>query len=156
MTSRKQSLKCEFYLLYWMLFFLFPQAFQCLSKAYKCDTQSNCWEKDITSFKEVVQRALGLAHGIWCNIWYPWNVLTYFLLKKKSVGQKLSSIINNIKLFHYIDIVFLIQQTFIDHLLCNRHFGIIRRNRMEAYILLEQVTEIRNFFTDVKHLYNFV
>lgn len=47
---------------------LFPslQSLQCLTKAHKCEIQSNDWEKDVSSFKEVAKGAIEIAHGMSC------------------------------------------------------------------------------------------
>ncbi|XP_021248145.1 tetratricopeptide repeat protein 27 isoform X2 [Numida meleagris] len=38
------------------------KSLQCLTKAHKCEIQSNDWEKDVSSFKEVVKGAIEIAH----------------------------------------------------------------------------------------------
>lgn len=40
------------------------QSLQCLTKAHKCEIQSSDWEKDVSSFKEVVKGAIEIAHGM--------------------------------------------------------------------------------------------
>ncbi|NXU52277.1 TTC27 protein, partial [Turnix velox] len=38
------------------------KSLQCLTKAHKCEMQSSDWEKDVSSFKEVVKGAIEIAH----------------------------------------------------------------------------------------------
>ncbi|NWH76598.1 TTC27 protein, partial [Piaya cayana] len=38
------------------------KSLQCLTKAHKCEIQSSDWERDISSFKEVVKGAIEIAH----------------------------------------------------------------------------------------------
>ncbi|NXI47063.1 TTC27 protein, partial [Galbula dea] len=38
------------------------KSLQCLTKAHKCEIQSSDWEKDVSSFKEVVKGAMEIAH----------------------------------------------------------------------------------------------
>ncbi|KAJ7401888.1 Tetratricopeptide repeat protein 27 [Pitangus sulphuratus] len=38
------------------------KSLQCLTKAHKCEVQSSDWEKDVSSFKEVVKGAIEIAH----------------------------------------------------------------------------------------------
>ncbi|XP_069708558.1 tetratricopeptide repeat protein 27 [Phaenicophaeus curvirostris] len=38
------------------------KSLQCLTKAHKCEIQSSDWERDVSSFKEVVKGAIEIAH----------------------------------------------------------------------------------------------
>lgn len=59
-------------------FFSSLQSLQYLTKAHKCEIQSSDWEKDVSSFKEVVKGAIEIAHGMFCLLFFMKSV-TYLL-----------------------------------------------------------------------------